>query len=96
MSAGAEGLVERYRDTMGLTREGAIRRMHVLLDCIENDTTTITDLTARLAAVEAENARLREVIDRTALIVERNLYRQQEKVEDVPRILRAALERPAP
>lgn len=30
-----DDLVERYRDTMGLTRDGAIRRIHVCLDRIE-------------------------------------------------------------
>lgn len=39
----------------------------------------------------AENARLREALERCAQIVERNLYRQHEKVEDVPKIARAAL-----
>lgn len=31
------------------------------------------------------------VMERCAVIVERNLYRQSEKVEDVPKLLRAAI-----
>lgn len=44
-----------------------------------------------------EIARLRAVMDRCVKIVERNLHRQNEKVEDVPMLLRAALSpSPAP
>ena len=46
---------------------------------------------ARITELEAENARLREVAGRCATIVDRYLYRQHEKVEDVPKLLRAAL-----
>ena len=45
----------------------------------------------RIEALEAENARLREALKRCATIVDRNLYRQHEKVEDVPKIARQAL-----
>lgn len=45
----APDIVERYRDTMGLTREGAIRRMHALMDRIEDDAATITALQAEVA-----------------------------------------------
>lgn len=55
----------------------------------------IADLIERqarqLAERDAEIARLREAMDRAAVIVDRNLYRQSEKVEDAPRILRRAL-----
>jgi len=45
----------------------------------------------RIKALEAENERLREALKRCATIVDRNLYRQHEKVEDVPKIARQAL-----
>lgn len=45
----------------------------------------------RCAELEAENARLREVMERCAVIVERNNWRQTEKVDDIPVLLRAAL-----
>jgi hypothetical protein len=46
---------------------------------------------ARITQLEAEVARFREVAGRCATIVDRYLYRQHEKVEDVPKLLRAAL-----
>ena len=56
-------IVERYRDTMGLTREGAIRRMHALMDRIEADAATITALQSQLAARDAEVVRLRGLVE---------------------------------
>lgn len=44
------------------------------------------------AATLVEVKRLREAAERCAVIVERNLYHQHEKIEDVPRLLRQALE----
>jgi molecular chaperone GrpE (heat shock protein) len=46
---------------------------------------------SRITELEAEVARLREAADRSAKIVEQYLYRQSEKVADVPAVLRAAL-----
>tara|TARA_R110000772_G_scaffold89304_3_gene185146 strand:+ start:909 stop:1091 length:183 start_codon:yes stop_codon:yes gene_type:complete len=52
----------------------------------------ITDsLAAQLGELQAENKRLREAMERCALIVDRNLYRQSEKIEDVPILLRYAM-----
>ena len=48
-------------------------------------------LRARITELEAEVQRLREAAGRCATIVDRYLYRQHEKVEDVPKLLRAAL-----
>lgn len=39
----------------------------------------------------ADHTGLVEAMERASLIVDRYLYRQSEKVEDVPRILRAAI-----
>lgn len=38
-----------------------------------------------------ENAKLREVMRRAAEIIDRNLYRQREKVEDASALLKQAL-----
>lgn len=52
---------------------------------------SLSTLRQRIEALEADNARLREALKRCATIVDRNLYRQHEKVEDVPKIARQAL-----
>lgn len=52
---------------------------------------SLSTLRQRIEALEAENGRLREALKRCATIVDRNLYRQHEKVEDVPKIARQAL-----
>jgi hypothetical protein len=46
---------------------------------------------AMLTRQAAETERLREVMVRCAEIVDRNLYHQHEKIEDVPHLIRAAL-----
>jgi hypothetical protein len=53
----------------------------------------IDEAAAHIAALEAREAEWREAAERCAVIVDRYLYHQHEKVEDVPRILRALLER---
>lgn len=45
----------------------------------------------RIAKLEADNQRLREALKRCGKIVERCNWRQNEKVDDVPRIVRAVL-----
>ena len=45
----------------------------------------------QLAALSAKVERLEAVMRRCALIVERNLHRQNEKIGDVPLLIRAAL-----
>lgn len=49
----------------------------------------LSEAAARIEALEA-------VLERCAVIVERNLYRQHEKVEDVPKIARAAIGKETP
>lgn len=44
-----------------------------------------------IAAQDAEIARKDAALERCAKIVEQNLYHQHEKIEDVPRLLRSAL-----
>lgn len=52
---------------------------------------TLTTLSRRNAELEAQNARHVKAMQRCIEIVKHNLYRQREKVGDVPLILRAAL-----
>jgi hypothetical protein len=56
----------------------------------------VTDDGMRLANPDGPAAadhieHLERTMERCALIVDRNLYHQHEKIEDVPRLLRAAL-----
>ena len=94
MSAG--DLVERLRGWLSYFAELQDYMYVGVADDIAEATTLITTLRAGLAAAEAREAKMREAMERAALIVDRNLYHQSEKVEDAPRILRATLERPAP
>lgn len=45
-----------------------------------------------IAELQAQVEALSKALERCGKIVERNLYRQHEKIEDVPRIVRAALQ----
>lgn len=62
-------------------------------DWLEGAIPTETPLVPQsaLTAAQAENKRLREVMERCALIVERNNHRQNEKVDDVKHLIAAAL-----
>lgn len=77
-------------------KEEASANVALVLALRNNVPAIIAGLRAEAEATELreENARLREVMERCAVIVERNNWRQTEKVDDVPVLLRAALGEP--
>jgi hypothetical protein len=55
-----QALIERYRDTMGLTREGAIRRIQTLCDTATTLTTALTEAEAKLAKARGKFVAIRD------------------------------------
>jgi hypothetical protein len=82
-------LVERLQKTLPALRSSALPKVFAMPPAYRNPDGP--EAAARITELEAEVARLREALERCSKIVKNNLYRQHEKIEDVPIIVERAL-----
>lgn len=83
--------IARYDAKLDALEAELAKRDDMIRQLGENAATAAREYADTLAQLRADNAALVEGAYKCALIVDRNLYRQHEKVEDVPRILRALI-----